>query len=231
MGKILTAVLAAALLTGCSGMNRSGSQAPDEEVELPSRDSDESQAFSLPGVPLKFMPPPSREKAALAAEAPAPAPEAAKPAAPATAAATAQAPTKSEEELQFHLGAAKRYAFKKQYKSAAAEYGAARSFLPPGDTRGVNLAERQGTMLMRAESYAPAAELFRGAIQKAKELSTAGTDLANAHIGLGYCLEKQGNVPEALANYEKARELSPGKAAKARLAKAISDLKAAPAAK
>lgn len=235
MGKIFIAFLAAALLTGCSGMNRSGRQAPDEEVELPSRAGDDSQVFSLPGVPLKFMPPPIREKAALAAEAPAPAPapapETAKPAPPATAAAPAQALSKPEEELQFHLSAAKRYALKKQYKSAAAEYGAARNFLPPGDKRGVNLAERQGTMLMRAESYDPAAELFRGAIAKAKELNTAGTDLANAHIGLGYCLEKQGNVPDALANYEKASAISPSKAVKARLAKAIADLKAAPPAK
>jgi tetratricopeptide (TPR) repeat protein len=233
MGKIFTAFMAAALLTGCSGINRSGRQAPDKEVELPSRDGANAQAFSLPGVPLEFMPPPIREKAAPAAEAPAPAPapETAKPAPTATAAAPAQALSKQEEELQFHLGAARRYASKKQYKSAAAEYGAAKNFLPPGDKRGVNLAERQGTMLMRAESYAAAAEVLRGAIAKAKELNTAGTDLANAHIGLGYCLEKQGNVPDALANYEKASAISPSKAVKARLAKAIADLKAAPPAK
>lgn len=222
-------------------MKRSGSaQAEDETVELPSRDSDSSQAFSLPGVPMKYMPPQARAKALPPAEAapaakpaaaeakPAPAPAAAPAEIPAAAAPAPAASTdKAGGDLEYHLNAAKRYSFQKKYKSAAAEYGAAFPFLPAGDARGVYLLERQGAMLLRAGSEAKAQEAFTVAIQKAAVLKTAGKDLANAHLGLGYCLEKKNNIREAIKNYEKAAELSAGKKAKARIAKTISDLKAA----
>ncbi|HCC49002.1 MAG TPA: hypothetical protein DEQ38_12940 [Elusimicrobia bacterium] len=215
-------------------MKRSGSAPAEEEtVELPSRDNDSSQAFSLPGVPMKYMPPQARAKALPPAEAapapkPAPAPEAAPAEKPAAAApALAGSADQAGGDLEYHINAAKKYAFKKKYKSAAAEYGAAIPFLPAGDARAVYLLERQGAMLLRVGSEPKAQEAFAAAIKKAAELKTAGKDLANAHLGLGYCLEKKNNIPEAIKNYEKAAALSPGKKAKARIAKTISDLKAA----
>lgn len=231
MGKTICCLIVFTLLAGCAGL-RSGSR-EEETVELPSRDADSSQAFSLPGVPMKYMPPqgwakpkpkeeapaPAAAPAAPPAEQPAPAPES-----PAPAAAPAQ---ETGGDLEFHLGAARKYAFKKQYRSAAAEYGAAVPFLPAGDARAVQLLERQGAMLLRAGDTAKAGPLFSSAISKAEELKTAGADLANAHLGLGYCLEKKGDIPGAIKSYEKARALSTSRTIKARLAKTIGDLKAA----
>lgn len=236
MGRILIAVLTLALLSGCAVLKKKGAAGKEEHIDIPSRDGDRSQAFSLPGVPLKFMPPPAREKAPPAPEkenataaAPTGAPQAQAnaPAAAPEETLAAQNTPEAEEELQFHVGAAKKYYSKKQYKSAAAEYGAALRFVPAGDPRAVNLLERQGAMLLRADNCAKAGEIFRGAIKKAKDLNSSGKDLANSHLGLGYCLEKQSVIPEAIENYERARELSTGKTARARIAKTIRELKAA----
>lgn len=228
MGKIFTVFLALAFLTGCSGMRRSRS-AQDEVVDIPARSSDSSQAFSLPGVPLKFMPPPARAKAPAPAEAPAEAKSAPAAAPEEAPAAPAAAPADSavNGDLEYHLSSAKKYAFKKKFKSAAAEYAAAVPFLPAGDPRAVQLLERQGLMLLKAGGSEPKAkEAFQSAIAKAKELKTSGNDLANAHVGLAYCLEKANNVPEALKNYEIAKKLTTDRKVKARVTKTIADLKA-----
>lgn len=233
MVKIVCALITFTLLAGCAGP-RSGSR-QEETVELPSRAADSSQAFSLPGVPMKYMPPQGWAKPKPKEEAPAPAPvamPARQPApapespAPAPSAAPAAAP-EAGGDLEFHISAARKYAFRKQYRSAAAEYGAAVPFLPAGDARAVQLLERQGAMLLRAGDTAKAGPLFSSAISKAEELKTAGADLANAHLGLGYCLEKKGDIPGAIKSYEKARALSTSRTIKARLAKTIGDLKAA----
>lgn len=233
MVKTICCLIAFTLLAGCAGL-RSGSR-QEETVELPSRDADSSQAFSLPGVPMKYMPPQGWAKPKPKEEAPAPAP--AVPPAQPPAEQPAPAPESPEPapaaapeaggDLEFHLSAARKYAFKKQYRSAAAEYGAAIPFLPAGDARAVQLLERQGAMLLRSGDTAKAGPLFSSAISKAQELKTAGADLANAHLGLGYCLEKKGDIPGAIKSYEKARALSTSKTIKARLAKTIGDLKAA----
>jgi tetratricopeptide (TPR) repeat protein len=140
-------------------------------------------------------------------------------------AAAAAAPA---EDFEFHFSAAKRYAGKKQYRSAAAEYAAAGGYLPPGDNRAVHLLERQGAMLLRAGDEPRAQERFRGAIETAKLIGHTGNDLANAHLGLAYCLEKAGKVPDALLNYEKALALSSNKTIKARIAETIGGLKKKP---
>lgn len=238
MRKTLTILLAVSFLAACGGMRKQArADRGEEEVEIPSRGSGESQAFSLPGVPLKFMPPPARAKTAPAAAAPAPAekpaPAAAKPApdeeaAPAPAAApAAPAAEAANGDLDYHLAAAKKYSLKKKYRSAAAEYAAAAPFLPAGDPRAVQLLERQGAMLLRAGSEPKAKEAFQAAIKKAAELKASGEDLANAHLGLGYCFEKAKNTPEALKNYEKAAELTKSKRNKAKIAQTIADLKSA----
>lgn len=227
MGNILIAILSLALLSGCAGMKRKQGSGQDKYIDIPSRGGEESQAMSLPGVPMKYMPPQARKKA-LPPQKALPEETAAAPAEPKPAEAQpVQNSPKAEEELQFHLGAAKKYYSKKYYKSAAAEYGAALSFVPAGDPRAVHILERQGAMLLRAGKYPEAGELFRGAISKAKEINTSGKDLANSHLGLAYCLEQQAKIPEAIENYEKAEKLSTSKTVKARIAKTISGLKAA----
>jgi len=211
---------------------RRSSTAEDETVELPSRGGDSSQAFSLPGVPLKFMPPAARTKAAAPApsaeqkpaEAPKPAPAPEPEPAPAAA---APADSAASGDLEYHISAAKRYAAKKQYKSAAAEYGAAVPFVPAGDARAVQFLERQGAMLLRAGAEPKAKDAFSAAIDKAKALKAGGNDLANAHLGLGYCLEKAKNIPEALKNYEKAKDLTTSPKLKTRITQTIAGLKAA----
>lgn len=237
MGKNITFILIFTLLAGCAGLGRNGS-GQEETIDIPSRGDDSSQVFSLPGVPMKYMPPQGwakpKPKTETAAETPAPAaapaaPPEEKPAAPAAPqpeAAAAKPEGDKAGDLEFHLSAARKYAARKHYRSAAAEYAAAAPFLPAGDARAVHLLERQGAMLLRSGDEAKAAGLFSAAIGKAKELKAAGGDLANAHLGLGYCLEKKNDVPAALANYEKALQLSSSRTIKARIAKTIDDLKA-----
>ena len=240
MAKKFTAVLVLVLLAGCAGNRKSdnddlGLDNPREEggIQAP-------KDFVLPGVPMKNeLPPalaelnksevPAAEPAETKTEAPAEAPAEMKtaPAAPAEA-KPAEAATVSNKDLEFHLAAAGRYLGKKQYKSAAAEYGAAIPFLPEGDARGVRLLERQGAMLLKAGKDLKAQEQFLASIAKAKELGTAGEDLANSYLGLGYAQERAKKIPEAIASYEKALELTGSKTLKARLTGTISDLKKAP---
>lgn len=238
MRKTLTILLAVSFLAGCGGARKPAkADKSDESVELPSRRAEESQSFSLPGVPLKFMPPPARAKAPAQAQAPAapapaakPAPAEAKPAPAEEKPAPAAAPAESAAngDLEYHLSSARKYTAKKKYRSAAAEYAAAVPFLPAGDARAVLLLERQGSMLLRAGSEPKAKEAFLAAIKKAEELKVAGgNDLSNAHLGLGYCFEKANNKAEALKNYEKAKELTDSKRTKAKISKTIADLKAA----
>ena len=89
----------------------------------------------------------------------------------------------------------------------------------------MQLLERQGAMLLKAGSLVKARGKFVSAIEKAAELKPFGNDLANAHLGLGYCLEKANKIPDAISNYQKALEFSDNKKFKARIAKTISDLK------
>lgn len=225
MKKISAALLVLALLAGCSGARKSGGAGKNARVESAGA---APPAFALPGVPMKSDLPiagveekTSETPAAPPAEA-APAevkPEQARP---------AEAAVDTSGELDFHMAAAARYAAKKRYRSAAAEYGAALGFLPGGDARAVRLLERQGAMLLRAGDGKKAQEYFLSAIGKAKEFNASGKDLADSHLGLGYCLEKEKKVQDAISSYEKALELSRGKTVKARIAKTISDLKNLP---
>lgn len=222
MRKISASFLILILLAGCSGARRSGGAGKNARVESAGATP---PAFALPGVPMKADLPiagveekTSEAPAAPPAEA---APAEAKPEEAKPAAVTAD----TSGELDFHLAAAGKYAAKKRYRSAAAEYGAALGFLPAGDARAVRLLERRGAMLLRAGDGPGASEHFLSAIKKAEELKTSGKELADSYLGLGYCLEKEKKVRDAINSYEKALELSRGKTVKARIAKTISDLK------
>ncbi|MCM2268240.1 MAG: tetratricopeptide repeat protein [Elusimicrobiales bacterium] len=224
MRRTIGVFLVLAFVAACSGSKRSDSSVV--ELDNPRWDSSNGTppAFALPGVPLK-----SETEAAAPAAPAAEAPEApAPPPSPAEPAAAAAAPDAAGKEFDFHYNAARKYAAAKRYRSAAAEYGAALGFLPQGDARAVQLLERQGAMLLKAGNEPKAQEQFQAAIARAGELGVSGKDLANAQLGLGYCLEKAGKVPDAIASYEKALELSNSKLIKARIAKTISDLKKAP---
>ncbi len=228
------------LLAGCAGNRKSdmddlGLDNPREETGIYATND-----YVLPGVPMKSeLPPalaelnktemPAAEPAETKAEVPAEAsiqikapqaePVEAKPAAAAPA---------SDGDLEFHLAAAGKYFSRKQYKSAAAEYRAAMPFLPAGDARAVYLLERQGAMQLKAGKDLKAQEQFLAAIGKAKELNTAGEDMANAYLGLGYLQEKARKIPAALASYEKSLELTGSKTLKARLLATINGLKKTP---
>ena len=239
MMKKIGALFVIALLAGCSGANRRDSMLSDINIP-PEKAVGAPPVFALPGVPLRSDIEPAAKPEAPAAEprpeaaAPAPVPEAAVPApVPAPAALPAAEPAAANPsagpgDLAFHLAAAQKYAARKKYRSAAAEYAAAAPFLPAGDQRAVFLLERQGAMLLRAGDEARAGENFQAAIDKAGELGVSGNDLANAYLGLGYCKEKAKKVPEAIASYEKAMELSPSAKIKARIADTIGALKKNP---
>ncbi len=230
-------------LAGCSGTRKSNSGA---------RDVRNPPEFALPGIPMKneLLADPSEVKNPETSAAPA---EEAKPAeakpdetipaeTPPAEARTAQAnPVEPKPEqakpaaataepsgdLKYHLDAAARYSVRRQYRSAAAEYGAAVPFLPAGDARAVHLLERQGAMMLKAGNEPKAQEQFLSAIEKAKELSISGLDLTNSYLGLGYCQEKAKKIADAISSYEKALELSTSQTVKDRLANTISDLKKA----
>lgn len=250
MRKAFAAVLCLAVLSGCAWTRKSDSS--EIVIDYPrGRDGNATPpAFALPGVPLRSdlaaapaaerkpeAPAPSRPAEYKPAETAA-APAAAKSAAVKSAAAPAEvkpasvpakpAAAPAAEDFEFHFNSAKRYAGKKQYRSAAAEYAAAGGYLPAGDARAVHLLERQGAMLLRAGDEPKAQERFRGAIETAALIGHAGNDLANAHLGLAYCLEKAGKVPDALQNYERALALSSNKTIKARIAETIGGLKKNP---
>lgn len=228
MRKIPAAFLVLTILAGCSGTRKSGGAANAGKNPRVETAGGTPPAFALPGVPMKAdLPIAGAAKKTPEAPAAPPAeagpaevkPEEAKPAAVAAAASG---------ELDFHLAAAGKYAAKKRYRSAAAEYGAALGFLPAGDARAVRLLERQGAMLLRAGDGKKAQEYFLSAIGKARAFNTSGKDLADSHLGLAYCLEKEKKVQDAISNYEKALELSRSKTVKTRIAKTISDLKNLP---
>ena len=231
-----TAVVILALLAGCSGNRKSGSS--DIALDNPRSGAgiENPPDFALPGVPLKSEVLPDLQPAADAGKTPAASvapdaavkPEEAKPEEAKPAEAKPAAAAEPSGDLKFHLDAAAKYAAKKQYRSAAAEYGAAVEFLPAGDVRVVRLLERQGAMLLKTGKDLKAQEFFVSAVAKAKELNASGEDLANAYLGLGYCQEKAKKIPEAIASYGSAIELSNSKTVKARLADTISGLKKAP---
>lgn len=228
MRKISAAFLILALLSGCSGARKSGGAGNADKNTRTESAGSTPPAFALPGVPMKTDLPIAgvEEKTP---EAPvAPPAEAAPAEAKPEEARSAEAVVDTPGELDFHLAAAGKYAAKKRYRSAAAEYGAALGFLPAGDARAVRLLERQGAMLLRAGDGPKAGGHFLSAIKKAEELKTSGKDLADAYLGLGYCMEKAKRIPDAVKSYEKALEFSASKKIKARIAKTISDLKNLP---
>ena len=236
MLKKIGAFLVLAMLAACSGARKSDNG--DTAIDNP-RGGDaigSPPVFALPGVPLKNellaeeLPAlPETPAGETKAEAPAAPPDELAPAAavPAETKPAVAAPA-AGKDLDFHIAAGGKYAAKKKYRSAAAEYGAALLYLPAKDPRAVYLLEREGAMMLKAGDAARAQGYFQASIESARELNVSGKDLANSHLGLGYCLEKAGKVPDAIANYQKAMELSSNKTIKARLAKTISDLKKTP---
>lgn len=251
MRKTFALLILVPVLAGCAG-SRKGADA-ELGLDTPERSwAGEAPAYALPGVPLRSGPAakpseakqvklldtrledePQAKPAAEPAAKPEPeTAEAATAAEPAAEAAAAPAPAaapaaRKNTDLDFHVESAKKYFAKKKYRSAAAEYAAALPYVPAGDALAVNVLERQGAMLLKAGENAKAKERFLAAIKKAGELNSSGDDLANAYTGLGYCQEKENKAAEAIASYEKARGLTSSKAARARLAGAIQDLKKA----
>ena len=225
MKKTLTAFLFLAVLTGCAWIKRNSSKNTafsNPRTEAIGNPPD----FALPGVPLRseLQEKPQAPAPAAAAE-PAPKPRQETAAAqPATKPVEAAADNK---ELDFHLGAAQRYASSRKYLSAAAEYKAAQALMPPGDVRKVYVLERQGAMFLRADDIAKAKESFSSAIQRAQSLNLAGNDLANAYLGLAYCLELEKNIPAAIENYQKVLPLSASNIIKGRVTQTIANLKKA----
>lgn len=227
MLKTLSLVIAAALLNGCSWMSRSGSGTAKKNAGSDDSFTVTAPPFVLPGVPLGAARPtitaraPAQPAAVPEEEQP---PEAAPSAAELKDVKTASVAAEPNGDLDFHMAAADKYSAKKKYRSAAAEYGAALGSLPSGDARAVYLMERQGAMMLRAGALLKAEGYFSSAIKKAGELNTAGDDLAESYMGLGYCQEKANKVTEAVDSYKKARDNSGKKSVKARLSKTISGL-------
>jgi len=230
MGKTLTAVLFLALLSGCAWMKKSDRSGASVKNPREGSSMEKTPAFALPGVPMRNNLPaekPRKRKKKTTEAAPGETipREAAPDAEPAGEPKPAAAAPVSNGDLEFHLSAAAKYAAGRKYNSAAAEYGAAAGFLPAFDIRAVHLLERQGAMLLRAGNMAKAQGYFSSAIEKAKELKSSGNDLAMAHLGLGYCLERENKISEAIANYEKVLDFTTSKTIKARVGETIDTLK------
>jgi len=233
MLKSFSLVFVIALLAGCSWQSRSDRRSAGKSTRGDDSFSVTAPPFVLPGVPLGSARPTITSRVQPAAPATAAVPEAPEeaqqPEGEPTAAelkdvGAAPAQAVKNGDLDFHLAAADKYAAKKKYRSAAAEYGAAQGSLPARDPGAVHLLERQGAMFLKAGAVLKAQGYFDSAIKKAGELKTAGEDLAEAYMGLGYCQEKANKVPEAIASYGKARDYSGKRTVKARLSKTISEL-------
>jgi tetratricopeptide (TPR) repeat protein len=215
MRNVLSAVFFLAVFAGCSGSRRAVSR-PLDVNNYPGKPlTGALPGFALPGVPAKNDLPQAAEGTPVNVDSAAVAAPEAKPAAPA----------EDSGDLKFHLAAADKYSAGKKYRSAAAEYGAALGFLPEGDARAVRLLERQGAMMLKVRREPAAREYFRAAIKKAGDLNTTGDGLADAYLGLGYCLRKEKNIPEAITNYEKALELTDSGTVKAKISATIDSLK------
>ena len=216
MRRQLSAILILGLLAGCSWTRKYISGGDEAGFTTPQ--------YALPGVPLGEDPSPAR--AAVQKAEP--------PAAPSAAGKSAEVPAKPEpvtaaEErakyLDFHLSAAVKYYDKRQYRSAAAEYGAALDYLAALDARAVDLLEHQGSMLLKAGDIAKAGKSFQAAIEKGKELKASGRDLSESYRKLGYCMERENKAQEAISNYEEALEFTTSKTMKDNIAQAIATLK------
>lgn len=217
MRRILAASAVLALLSGC-GMKSAGNRDADFVNPRNTSSIGAPLSFALPGVPLQS------EMPGYAGAEPVPPPKQAGAKRPPSKYAPAEVPG-TKADYEFHLSEARRYASKKKHLSAAAEYKAALGLLLADDPLTVHALERQGAMMLRANSTAKARKHFIAAIAKAKDLNLRNNDLAKAHLGLGFCQEKSKQIPEAIASYEKVLKFSTSSFIKRRVEKTISDLK------
>ncbi len=116
------------------------------------------------------------------------------------------------------------YITAKDYAKAVGEYTNALKALEPKDPRAVFVLERKGMCFTRLKNYARAKGSCASSIKTAKALGLNNTVVVNAYSGLAYALEKGGNVPSAVKNYEKALELSKNPATKAKIRKILQRL-------
>lgn len=130
-----------------------------------------------------------------------------------------------KKTYQEYLGAANKYAAKKDHKNAVKEFDGALTILPEKDKRRVFTFEQQGQLYVKLKNIAKAKESYLAALQTAKKLRISDTTVVNAHLGLAYCFEKSGNIPSAIRNYEKALGLSTNAKTKARIKKTLQKLK------
>jgi tetratricopeptide (TPR) repeat protein len=130
-----------------------------------------------------------------------------------------------KKTYQEYIGAANKYAAKKDHKNAVKEFNGALTILPEKDKRRVFILEQQGQLYVKLNNIAKAKEVYLAAIQTAKKLRISDTTVVNAHLGLAYCFEKSGSIPSAIKNYEKALGLSTNAKTKERIKKTLQKLK------
>ena len=124
------------------------------------------------------------------------------------------------------LAAADAYLARKDYINAGKSYDLAQRALPEGDALRVYVLERQGQLALTAEDLHAAESLFLASLKAAEELEVVNVSVVKAHLGLAYCLEKNGEDQAALRNYEKALTLLKNEESRAAVKKAIERLKA-----
>lgn len=137
---------------------------------------------------------------------------------------TAEAPA-AKRTYEDCLGAANKYAVKKDYKNAVKEFNTALAILPENDKRRIFTLEQQGQLYLKLNNIAKAKESYLAAIQAAKKSGVTTTTVVNAYLGLAYCFEKTGNIAPAVKNYEKALGLSNNDKTKTRIRNILKKLK------
>lgn len=111
-------------------------------------------------------------------------------------------------------------------QAAKDPYLKAYDLLPDTDERRVYVSKRLGDIMRKGNKIRAAKRLFQQAITLSKKNNNGGQYLADAYNGLAYCLEKEGRIDTAINNLKRAAQLTPDKAAKAKINSHIRELQA-----
>ena len=112
-----------------------------------------------------------------------------------------------------------------RYSDAHEEWTSAARLLSADDERSVFVYERMGAAAVREKEIQDAKAAYLRAIEFAKAHRIEDDSLVNAYLGLAWCLSVQGQVPSAINNYARAKQLSDNDATRQKIDAKIAELK------
>jgi len=100
--------------------------------------------------------------------------------------------------------------------------------LSGADSRKVYVYERLGWLALKENDISGAQTFYVTAAYQAEKQELSDKNAVNAYRGAAYCYEKDGDLPSAVENYEKALKLTTSKAVKRQIKKKLLQLKSKP---